>query len=154
MDGRADQESHIPHPASATPYRLEPAEAARAWDELGCPYEAAMALAASRDHLAEALGRLERLGAKPAAARVARQMPGRGVRMARRSTLAHPDGLTAREADVLELLREGLRNAQIAQRLHIAPKTVDHHVSAVLSKLGVRTREDAARHGDGGTRTP
>jgi DNA-binding NarL/FixJ family response regulator len=63
----------------------------------------------------------------------------------RRATVANPAGLTARELDVLALLREGLRNADIAARLHIADKTVDHHVSAILGKLGVRTRQEAAR---------
>ena len=54
-------------------------------------------------------------------------------------------GLTARELDVLALLGEGLRNADIAGRLHISEKTVDHHVSAILAKLGVRSRQEATR---------
>lgn len=134
---------------AALPYRLTPVPAARAWDELGCPYEAALALAGSPEHLREALRRFERLGARPAADRVARRMRDLGIRAPRRSTLAHPDGLTAREADVLDLLRADLRNAEIAERLHIAEKTVDHHVSAILAKLGVRTRREAAKHGEG-----
>jgi DNA-binding NarL/FixJ family response regulator len=75
-----------------------------------------------------------------------------GIRVPRRSTLSHPDGLTAREADVLGLLRDELSNAQIAERLHISPKTVDHHVSSILAKLGVRSRAEAARHGPGAAR--
>jgi DNA-binding NarL/FixJ family response regulator len=70
------------------------------------------------------------------------------IRAPRRSTLAHPHGLTARETDVLGLLRDGLRNAEIASRLYISEKTVDHHVSAILGKLGVHSRQEAARHGD------
>jgi DNA-binding CsgD family transcriptional regulator len=58
---------------------------------------------------------------------------------------ANPAGLTAREVQILELLDEGLRNADIAMRLHLSPKTVDHHVSSVISKLGVKTRGEAAR---------
>jgi DNA-binding NarL/FixJ family response regulator len=54
--------------------------------------------------------------------------------------------LTARELEVLALLAEGLRNADIAQRLFISVKTAEHHVSAILAKLGVRTRGEAARH--------
>jgi len=67
------------------------------------------------------------------------------VRPPRKTTRANPAGLTAREMEILELLDEGLRNADIAERLHVSAKTVDHHVSSVLSKLGVRTRGEAAR---------
>ncbi|HEV2922320.1 MAG TPA: helix-turn-helix transcriptional regulator [Actinomycetota bacterium] len=58
---------------------------------------------------------------------------------------ARPAGLTARELEVLALLGSGLRNADLAVRLHISEKTVDHHVSAILAKLGVRSRREAAR---------
>lgn len=127
---------------------MNPAEAARTWDELGCPYESALALAQSPDHLREALRGFEALGARPAADLVARRMRDLGFRTPRRSTLAHPHGLTAREADVLRLLRDGLRNSEIADRLRIAEKTAGHHVSSILAKLGVRTRQEAARHGE------
>jgi DNA-binding NarL/FixJ family response regulator len=63
----------------------------------------------------------------------------------RPTTRAHPAGLTAREAEVLRLLGQGLRNAAIAVHLVVSPKTVDHHVSAVLAKLGVRSRVEAAQ---------
>ncbi|WP_063894244.1 helix-turn-helix transcriptional regulator [Streptomyces sp. Root264] len=141
------------HPAAAPPYRMSPVEAARAWDELGCPYESAMALAQSPDHLREAVRRFESLGARPAADRAARRMRDLGIRTPRRSTLAHPHGLTAREADVLDLLKDGLRNSEIADRLRITEKTAGHHVSSILSKLGVRTRQEAARHGETPERT-
>ena len=69
----------------------------------------------------------------------------RGVpRGPRPRTSENPSGLTAREVEVLALLTEGLRNVEIAERLVVAPKTVDHHVSAVLRKLRVRTRAEAA----------
>ena len=63
----------------------------------------------------------------------------------RARTRENPAGLTARELEVLALLVEGLRNAQIAERLVVSEKTVDHHVSAILRKLDVRTRAQAAR---------
>ncbi len=143
-------------PAGDTPYALEAAGdwrgAARAWELLGCPYEEAVARAASPDaaDVLAALERLQRLGAHPAAELVARDLRKLGVdRRPRRATLAHPAGLTARERDVLALLRDGLRNADIATRLHITEKTAGHHVSAILAKLGVRTRQEAARWKDG-----
>ncbi len=142
-------------PGAAAPYLLPPAAAARAWDELGCPYEAAAALAAtsSPESLGEALRRFEKLGARPAADRTARVLRDLGIRTPRRSTLTHPDGLTARQAEVLALLGEGLGNAAIAARLSVSPKTVDHHVSAILAKLGVRSRQEAARHVPGARST-
>jgi DNA-binding CsgD family transcriptional regulator len=138
-------------PEAAEPYRLPPERAALAWERLGCPYEAASALAlagepASAGPLLEALRGFERLGARPAADRVAARLRSLGVRPPRRATLAHPSGLTERETEVLALIREGHGNAEIAARLSISAKTVDHHVSAVLSKLGARTRHEAAKH--------
>ncbi|MDQ3723170.1 MAG: helix-turn-helix transcriptional regulator, partial [Actinomycetota bacterium] len=54
--------------------------------------------------------------------------------------------LSAREREVLELLAEGMSNAQIARALFIAEKTAGHHVSSILAKLGVRNRAEAAAH--------
>jgi DNA-binding NarL/FixJ family response regulator len=65
----------------------------------------------------------------------------------RNSTLTNPAGLTSREIEILILLADGSTNAEIAQRLFISAKTVDHHVSALLSKLQVATRRDAVRRG-------
>jgi DNA-binding NarL/FixJ family response regulator len=56
------------------------------------------------------------------------------------------EGLTARQLEVLELLGEGLTNAEIADRLFLSTRTVDHHVSAILTRLGARNRSQAAHH--------
>jgi DNA-binding CsgD family transcriptional regulator/tetratricopeptide (TPR) repeat protein len=126
------------------------AGAAECWRELGCPYEAALALADSDDEeaLRQSLDELGALGARPASAIVTRQLRRRGARGLprgpRRTTRENPAGLTAREAEVLALLVQGLRNAEIAQRLVVSEKTVDHHVSAILRKLDVHSRGAAA----------
>jgi DNA-binding CsgD family transcriptional regulator/tetratricopeptide (TPR) repeat protein len=128
----------------------EPEQAARLWAELGCPYESALALVDSEDDVSVRRGveELQRLGARRTAAIVMRGLRRRGVRDLRQgphaATRENPSGLTARELDVLRLVATGMRNSQIAERLVVSPKTVDHHVSAILSKLGVKTRTEAA----------
>jgi DNA-binding CsgD family transcriptional regulator len=62
----------------------------------------------------------------------------------RTATREHPLGLTRREHEVLDLICAGHTNAEIARKLFISVKTVGHHVSAVLAKLGVPTRGAAA----------
>jgi DNA-binding CsgD family transcriptional regulator/tetratricopeptide (TPR) repeat protein len=139
---------------AAEPYALsirgEWRRAAKCWTELGCPYEAALALAEADDEepLRRALNELQQLGARAAAAILARRLRQRGIRRVPRgprpSTRDNPAGLTARQHEVLALLTDGLRNAEIAERLVVSEKTVDHHVSAILRKLDVRTRSEAA----------
>jgi DNA-binding CsgD family transcriptional regulator/tetratricopeptide (TPR) repeat protein len=125
-------------------------EAVRRWDALGCGYHAALALSDSDcdDHLREAITRFEALGAGAAARRTRQRMKELGHRSvpsgARASTREHPAGLTRREDEVLALLCEGLSNDEIADRLVLSTRTVDHHVSAVLAKLGVGSRGAAA----------
>ncbi|AGS66906.1 ATP-binding protein [Streptomyces collinus] len=143
-----------PQVPAAEPYALELAGdwagAAARWDQLGCRYDAALArLAGNAAALRQALADLETLGARRAAKRARAMMRNRGVRPVRSSpraaTRANPYGLTNREMDVLKLLAEDLRDAEIAARLYITPKTAGHHVGAVLAKLGVHTRHEAAR---------
>ncbi len=125
--------------------------AAAAWRALGCPYEQGLALAFSdeADDLREAFEVFDSLGAGAAAAQVARRMRRVGVRGVPRgvrpATRANPAGLTARELEVLRLIAGGMRNTEIADKLVVSAKTVDHHVSSVLTKLGVTSRGAAAR---------
>jgi DNA-binding CsgD family transcriptional regulator/tetratricopeptide (TPR) repeat protein len=144
----------------AGPYRLQAAggdgqEAARLWARLGCPYEAALALHDSGREAAlrQALEIFTGLGA-PAAAQLTRHKMRRlGIRSIpagpRTATQADPLGLTRREREVLNLICAGHSNAEIAAKLFLSVKTVDHHVSAVLTKLGTPTREAAAAHAAG-----
>ncbi len=138
---------------AAEPYAVQIAgnwaRAAELWREIGCPYEAALALADADDDepVRRALDELQRLGAQPAAAIVARRLRERGVsvpRGPRATTLENPANLTTRELEVLAHVVQGLRNAEIAERLFLSEKTVDHHVSAILRKLDVRTRGQAS----------
>ncbi len=114
------------------------------------PYERAMALwdAGSPDDLLAALPLLDALEARAVAALVRARLRDAGVHSVPRgqlaATRANPAGLTARQLDVLALLVDGLSNADIAARLVISPKTADHHVSAILAKLDVRSRVEAA----------
>ena len=116
------------------------------WKRRGCRYEAAQALLGSEDEtpLRDALDTFESLGAEPAAKHVRRQLRELGIKGIPRgpheSTRSNSAGLTRREIEIVELLSEGLRNNEIAERLFLSPKTVDHHVSSVLSKLGVKAR--------------
>jgi len=123
-------------------------DAANEFRARGCPFEAADALSDSDDEhdLRRALDILQELGATARAAQVSKRLRSLGARAIprgpRASTRAHGSGLTAREAEVAELLAAGLSNAQIADKLVVSAKTVDHHVSAVLTKLGVASRRD------------
>ena len=145
---------HGPPNRAAEPFALQMAgdwkAGAEAWQEIGCPYEAAMALADGPvEAKTEALGILDRLGARPMGDRVRSRLRDLGVesipRGPSKDTLSNPAGLTARQLEVLRLMADGLSNHQIAEQLYVSKKTVEHHVSAVYSKLGVSSRPKAIR---------
>ncbi|WP_136708157.1 LuxR family transcriptional regulator [Agromyces sp. H66] len=125
--------------------------AAELWRSIGCPYHEASALAESPHEadLLAALAILDRIGAVPLARRVRSALRDRGVRSIPRGpstpTRRNPAGLTGRQVDVLRLLAEGRTNAEIAERLVLSVRTVDTHVAAILAKLGVSSRHEAAR---------
>jgi len=138
----------------AEPYRLQligdHRGSAELFDALGCPYDAALALLDAPDELAlrRALDICDVLGAVATARIIRKKMRSLGIRSVpagqRAATRENPFGLTQREQEVLELLCEGRTNAGIATKLVISPKTVDHHVSSVLAKLGVSKRTEVA----------
>jgi DNA-binding CsgD family transcriptional regulator/tetratricopeptide (TPR) repeat protein len=146
----ADLPGNLPEP-----HRLEAAgdwqAAARAWDDLGRPYDAALTRLFSGDEagLRDAHTAFEELGARATAAMTRRRMRELGLRAIPRgprpATKAAPGGLTAREQEVLVLVSEGLADREISERLFISERTVNHHVSALLAKIGVSSRTAAAR---------
>jgi DNA-binding CsgD family transcriptional regulator/tetratricopeptide (TPR) repeat protein len=125
--------------------------AAKLWRSLGAPYEHALELADSgrQPELLTALATLDGLGAQAAANLVRRELRRLGATRLpsrpRPRTRANPAGLTDRQLEVLVLLAEGLTNAEIADRLVVSVRTVDHHVAAILAKLKVTSRREAAR---------
>lgn len=141
-----------PPPGAAEPFALQMSgnwkAAADAWREIGCPYETALSLAAGdAEAKYEALAIFDDLGCRPAGALLRTRMKEQGLesipRGPIRQTQANPANLTPRQLEVAELLASGLTNAEIADQLYVSKKTVEHHVSAVFTKLGVASRADA-----------
>jgi ATP/maltotriose-dependent transcriptional regulator MalT len=151
---KARQLEQMPE-GSAEPYALHAIgrfrDAAAVWEAVGCPYQQALALSDSGEEqdLRQALGIFHSLGARPMARKVIerlRAIGARGIpRGPRPPTRQNPARLTQRELEVLALLAQGLRNADVAKRLVVSAKTVDHHVSSILKKLGVPNRAAAVR---------
>jgi DNA-binding CsgD family transcriptional regulator/tetratricopeptide (TPR) repeat protein len=122
--------------------------AAEQWRSMNMPYETAFAfIDGDEPALREALAVFERLGAKPAAAEATRRLRAMGARQVprgpRRTTSQDAHGLTSRERQVLEFIEQDMSNVEIAKRLFLSERTVEHHVSTILAKLGVRTRAQA-----------
>lgn len=147
---RVDVADDDEHPF-AVQARGEWRRAAEMWHAAGAPYHEAAALAESPDEadLVAALAILDRIEAAPLARIVRATLRERGARIIPRgpstSTRGNPAGLTARQVEVLRLVADGLTNVEIADRLVVSVRTVDTHVAAVLAKLGVASRIEAAR---------
>jgi DNA-binding CsgD family transcriptional regulator/tetratricopeptide (TPR) repeat protein len=130
--------------------RADWAAAAEHFGRLGWVYDRALMLSLldDEDALADALRTARGLGAEPLTRRIALRMRELGLRVPRgprKETRANPAGLTARQLEVLALIGEGFTNSEIADRLVVSQRTAEHHVAAVLTKLGVSNRRDAAR---------
>jgi DNA-binding CsgD family transcriptional regulator/tetratricopeptide (TPR) repeat protein len=137
---------------AAEPFALQMAGdwegAANRWSEIGCPYETALALADGPVKAKlESLAIFDSLGASPMGDRLRKVLRDLGVggvpRGPTKETLANPRGLTNRQLEVLRLIVDGLDNTEIARELYVSKKTVEHHVSAIYSKLGVDSRTKA-----------
>lgn len=125
-------------------------DAALAWDALGMAYQASLVRIQSddKDALARAIRDLTGLGANAAMAKARRKAASLGYtkymprqrRGAYKAARAHPFGLTGREQDVLTLIVKGHSNREIGDRLGMATRTAEHHVSAVLGKLNASNR--------------
>jgi DNA-binding NarL/FixJ family response regulator len=146
---RVEPDSQVPERYAAG-LRGDWRTAAQEWGCFGDPYERALELVESGQvgPTREAVVVLDRLGASPAAAMARRRLRGLGVtrlpRQPKPTTRTNPAGLTDREIEILRLLGTGMSNAEIAATLVVSTRTVDHHVFAVLQKLGVSNRRDAA----------
>lgn len=135
-----------------TPFQLELSgdweAAARAWNSRGCPYDAAIAqLGGDIAAVESAVATFRRLGARAAARRAQQRLAalrGGGHRGRAADTRSDPDGLTRRQREVLALIADGHSDAEVATKLALSPKTVGHHVAAILAKLGVDNRTQAA----------
>ncbi len=135
----------------AEPYQLviegDAIAAAAIWENRGIPYERGVSLMhGDQKARLEALEVFETLGATAVAAKLRKTLKDQGVTIPRaksQDTRRDAAGLTPRQAEVLQLLDEGLSNIEIADRLFVSPRTVEHHVSAVLTKLDASTRKEA-----------
>ena len=128
-------------------------KAAAFWEKAGNPYEEALALFETNDdNKRRAISIVQQLGATAVYERMKFEMRRSGIknipRGIRKTTQSNPEFLTDRELDVLRLLHEGLHNKEIAARLFISAKTVDHHISSILYKLEVNSRTKAVHEAE------
>ena len=125
--------------------------AAESWRILKIPYErAATLMSGDQEQRLQSLELLESLGASVPASRVRQELRADGITPPRgrgRATRGNRAGLTARQAEVLQLLAAGLSNVEIADRLFVSPRTIETHVAAVMGKLGCSSRNEAVATG-------
>lgn len=126
---------------------MTPADAP-GWKRSGCPYEQALSLFEGNDEdKRNALSIVHTIGADAVYEKLKQEMRSSGIksipRGIRKTTQLNPALLTGREMDVLALLQEGIQNKEIAARLYISAKTVDHHISSILFKLDTNSRSKA-----------
>jgi len=149
---KADRLIEIPE-IIAKPYLLQIQgkweEASNLWGELLCPYEQALALSeGDEDAMKKSIEIFEKLGASATVQLIKQKMRESGIRSIpkgpRQTTRENFAGLTARQLEVLKLVASGMSNIQIADNLYISSKTVDHHISAIFSKLNIHSRIEAA----------
>ncbi len=147
----------LPGIAPQEGYRFQtPAEIKKAqafWKQTGCPYEQALFLFEGTEaDKKTALQLVQELGAQAVFHKMKQLMRNAGIRNIprgmRNSTQSNPAHLTERELSILQLLPMGLQNREIADKLFISPKTVDHHISSILFKLDVNCRSKAAREAE------
>ena len=128
------------------------AEASARWRRAGSPFAEALALADSPapDDRVQAVSLLDRLGAVGTADRLRRELRRSGVasvpKRPSETTRANPGGLTNRQLEVARLLARGFTNSEIATQVFISPKTAEHHVAAILTKLRLPSRRDVVLH--------
>jgi DNA-binding CsgD family transcriptional regulator len=138
--------------SAPTPYQMEAngdwQAAAAEWDRLGCPYDAALArLGGDVVAVQSAAATFRQLGARAAARRAQQRLSelrGPATRGRANFSKIDPHGLTRRQREVADLLAAGNSDAAIAAALHLSPRTVGHHVEAILTKFGVENRVQAA----------
>lgn len=123
-------------------------KAAAFWEQLGCPYEQAIALFEGyEDEKRKAITIVQDLGAIAVVEKMKLEMKNLGIknipRGIRNSTRSNAAFLTEREMEILKLLKGELQNKEIAAQLYISAKTVDHHISSILFKLEANSRHKA-----------
>ena len=125
-------------------------KASALWKQLGCPYEQALTLFYGTEAQKRmAIDIVDKLGASAVYEKMKFEMRASGIRSIprgiRKSTKSNPANLTERELGILLLLKDGFHNKEIAAKLFISPKTVDHHISSIFFKLDVNSRTKAVQ---------